>query len=165
MRKLMSCLVISLGLMAGVAQADVAKMYIGGGFSDGSAEVAGEEDMSLGTLSATLGFQLLDFVGIEFEIGAGSDQSDSVLSDSLVTYQAAMLRLGYRWDRTAVYLLGGQAHMDNDVNSSSAGNVFGFGVNLFGNEHLAINFHALNIDDGAFTTATIGVQYYFGGFR
>jgi len=160
-------LVLSLGLLAGTAHADVAKLYFGAGFSDGSVDITNGSDKSLGTLSATVGLQLLDFVGVEVEVGSASDQSGSILSDPLVTYQAVMLRLSYRWDRAGVYLLGGQARLDIDdqFNNSDAGNVFGFGINLFGNETTALNFHVLDFDDGAFSTATIGFQYYFGGFR
>jgi len=167
MRRLLSCLVLSLGLLAGTAHADVAKLYFGAGFSDGSVDITNGSDKSLGTLSATVGLQLLDFVGVEVEVGSASDQSGSILSDPLVTYQAVMLRLSYRWDRAGVYLLGGQARLDIDdqFNNSDAGNVFGFGINLFGNETTALNFHVLDFDDGAFSTATIGFQYYFGGFR
>jgi len=160
-------LVLSLGLLAGTAHADVAKLYFGAGFSDGSVDITNGSDKSLGTISATVGLQLLDFVGVELEVGSASDQSGSILSEPLVTYQAVMLRLGYRWDRAGVYLLGGQARLDIDdqFNNSDAGNVFGFGINLFGNETTALNFHVLDFDDGAFSTATIGFQYYFGGFR
>jgi len=167
MRRLLSCLVLSLGLLAGTAHADVAKLYFGAGFSDGSVDITNGSDKSLGTLSATVGLQLLDFVGVEVEVGSASDQSGSILSDPLVTYQAVMLRLSYRLDRAGVYLLGGQARLDIDdqFNNSDAGNVFGFGINLFGNETTALNFHVLDVDDGAFSTATIGFQYYFGGFR
>jgi len=167
MRRLLSCLVLSLGLLAGTAHADVAKLYFGAGFSDGSVDITNGSDKSLGTISATVGLQLLDFVGVELEVGSASDQSGSILSEPLVTYQAVMLRLGYRWDRAGVYLLGGQARLDIDdqFNNSDAGNVFGFGINLFGNETTALNFHVLDFDDGAFSTATIGFQYYFGGFR
>ena len=167
MRRLLSCMVLSLGLLAGTAHADAAKLYFGAGFSDGSVDIANGSDKSLGTVSASIGLQLLDFVGVEFAVGSASDQSGSILSDPLVTYQAAMLRLGYRWDRAGVYIMGGQARLDIDdqFNNSDAGNVFGFGINLFGNETTALNFHVLDFDDGAFSTATIGFQYYFGGFR
>ncbi len=167
MRRLLSCLVLSLGLLAGTAHADAAKLYFGAGFSDGSVDIANGSDKSLGTVTATVGLQLLDFIGVEFEVGSASDQSGSILSEPLVTYQAVMLRLGYRWDRAGIYLLGGQARMDIDdqFNNSDAGNAVGFGINLFGNETTALNFHVLDFDDGAFSTATIGFQYYFGGFR
>jgi len=173
MKKLLGCLVLGLGLMAGNAHADgvSAKMYYGAGLSDGSVDIANGTDngtdKSLGTVSAVVGLQLLDFFGIQLALGAGSDQTASILSEPLVTYQAALLRLGYRWDRVGVYILGGQARMDIDsqFNNSDAGNAFGFGINLFGNETTALNFNVLNLDDGAFSTATIGFQYYFGGFR
>ena len=167
MRRLLSCIVLSFGLLAGTAHADAAKLYFGAGIADGTVDIANGGEDSLGTLTATVGLQLLDFVGLEFEAGAGSDESDSILNDSLVSYQAVMLRLGYRWDRAGIYILGGQARMDidNQFNNSDSGNVYGFGINLFGNETTALNFHVLNLDDGAFETATIGFQYFFGGFR
>lgn len=169
MRRLLGCLVLSLGFMAGSVQAEsgVAKLYIGGGFSDGNVSIANSGDKALGTVSANIGLQLLDFVGIELAVGSSSDQTNSILSEPLVTYQAALLRLGYRWDRTAVYVVGGQARLDIDdtLNNSDAGNAYGFGINLFGNETTALNFSYMDFDDGAFSTTTIGFQYYFGGFR
>lgn len=167
MRKHLGSLALCLGLFAGNAQAEVAKLYYGIGFSDGSVEVPGNSDRSLGTVNATIGLQLLDFIGIELEVGAASDQVNSMLSEPLVQYQSAMLRLGYRWDRTGVYLLGGQARLDVDssLNPTDSGNAIGGGINLFGNETTALNLHVLRFDEGAFTTATIGFQYYFGGFR
>jgi len=127
--------------------------------------VAGNK--SLGTINATLGFQLMDFVGLELEAGAASDQTSSILSEPLVQYQAALVRLGYRIDRAGFYLLGGQARLDIDksLNSTDAGVALGGGVNLFGNETTSLNLHFLSIDGGTFTTASIGFQYYFGGFR
>jgi len=109
----------------------------------------------------------MDFVGIELEIGSASDQTSSILSEPLVQYQAALLRLGYRWDRVGAYLLGGQARLDieDGFNPSNAGAAVGFGMNFFGSETTSLNLHVLDIDDGAFTTATVGFQYYFGGFR
>lgn len=168
MRRLLSCLVLSLGMLASnTYAADAAKLYFGAGFSDGSVDITNGSDKSMGTVSATIGLQLLDFIGVEFQAGSGSDQSGSILSEPLVTYQAALLRLGYRWDRAGIYLLAGQARLDIDskFNNSDAGNVFGFGINLFGNETTSLNFNVLDFDDGAFSTATIGFQYYFGGFR
>jgi len=168
MKKLLGGLVLSLSMMAGSAQAaDIAKMYYGLGFTDGSVDIPGDEDESLGTVNVTLGFQLLDFVGIELEAGSASDQVSSIVSEPLVTYQAAMVRLGYRWDRAGVYILGGQARLDIDesLNSTDSGTAVGFGLNLFGNENTALNLHVLRLDDGAFSTASIGFQYYFGGFR
>jgi hypothetical protein len=168
MKKLLGSLALSLGLMAGnAAAADIAKLYYGIGFTDGSIELASDNDKSLGTINATLGFQLLDFVGLELEVGAASDQTGSILSEPLVQYQAAMVRLGYRWDRAGVYVLGGQARLDVDrsLNTTDAGTAVGAGINLFGNKTTALNLHFLSIDGGTFTTASIGFQYYFGGFR
>ena len=167
MKKLLGGLVLSLSMLAGSAQADIAKMYYGFGFTDGSVDVPGAEDESLGTVNVTLGFQLLDFIGIELEAGSASDQVSSMVSEPLVTYQAAMVRLGYRWDRAGIYILGGQARLDMDdtLNSTDSGTAVGFGINLFGNETTSLNLHVLRLDDGAFSTASIGFQYYFGGFR
>lgn len=167
MRKLVGCLIFSLGMYATQAQADLAKLYYGVGVADGTVEVTGSDDRSLGTLNATLGLQLLDFVGVEFQVGSASDDTGSLLSEPLVTYEAAMVRLGFRWDRVGVYILGGQAFMDIDssLNFSDSGTAIGFGINLFGDETTSVNFNFLSLDDGAFTTATIGFQYYFGGFR
>ncbi|ASJ70434.1 outer membrane beta-barrel protein [Granulosicoccus antarcticus] len=167
MRRLLSGLVLSLGLLSGAAHADPAKFYFGAGLADGSVDVTNGSDKTLGAISVTVGLQFLDFIGVEFGVGSGSDQSGSILSEPLVTYQSAMLRLGYRWDRVGVYLLGGHARMDidSDYNNSDAGNVYGFGINLFGNETTALNLHVLDFDDGAFTSTTVGFQHYFGGFR
>lgn len=169
MKKILGGVLLSLGLMVGQvhAESSAAKLYFGLGFSDGSVDIAGDEDMSLGTLSGSVGLQFLDFLGVELAAGVGSDQSGSILSEPLVSYQAALLRLGYRWDRAGVYLLAGQARLDfdSDLNSSDAGNAFGLGLNLFGNKTTSLNFNVLDLDDGAFRTATIGFQYYFGGFR
>lgn len=169
MRRQLGCLLLSLGLLAGTAQAEstVAKLYLGAGFSDGNVNVSNGGDKSLGTVSATVGLQFLDFFGIELALGSASDQSGSILSEPLVTYQSVMLRLGYRWDRAAVYVLAGQARLDIDdqFNNTDAGIAYGFGINLFGNETTALNFNYMDFDDGAFSTGTIGLQYYFGGFR
>ncbi len=167
MRKLLGIVALSLGLFAGQAQADIAKMYYGVGFTDGKMELSNAGDKSLGTINATLGFQLMDFIGLELEVGAASDQTGSIISEPLVQYQAALVRLGFRFDRAGFYLLGGQARLDIDegLNSTDAGTAVGAGINLFGNETTSLNFHYLNIDDGTFTTASIGFQYYFGGFR
>lgn len=169
MKKCLGMLALSLGLFAGQAHADIAKMYWGAGFTDGKMELtnAGSDHKSLGTVNVTIGFQLLDFLGLELEAGSASDQASSILSEPLVQYQAALVRLGYRFDRTGFYLLGGQARLeiDKNLNTSDAGMAYGVGLNLFGNETTALNFHFLSIDGGTFTTASIGFQYYFGGFR
>jgi len=167
MRKLLGSLALILGLFASGAHADVAKMYYGIGFTDGKMELTNAGDKSLGTINATLGFQLLDFIGLELEVGAASDQAGSIISEPLVTYQAALVRLGYRIDRAGLYLLGGQARLDieSGLNSADAGTAVGFGLNLFGSESTSLNLHVLDIDGGTFTTASIGFQYYFGGFR
>lgn len=167
MRKLLGVIALSFGLFTSHAQADVAKMYYGFSLSDGEVERTNAGEKSLGTLSGTLGFQLLDFVGLEIELGVASDESSSMVSDPLVSYQAALVRLGYRWDRIGAYVLGGQARLDIDdsINRTNSGTAVGFGVNFFGNETTSLNFHVLDIDSGTFTSASIGFQYYFGGFR
>ena len=96
MRRLLSGLVLSLGLLAGAAHADPAKIYFGAGLADGSVDITNGSEKSLGTMSATLGLQLFDFIGVEFAVGAASDQTSSILSEPMVSYQAAMLRLGFR---------------------------------------------------------------------
>lgn len=174
MKKLLGGIVLSISMLAGSAQAaNVAKMYFGAGVADGSVDASQSgtgDDMSLGSVSATLGFQLMDFVGVELQVGSASDQTSSVLSDPLFTYQAAMLRLGFRRDRAGVYLLGGQSRLELGSSigsgSSDSENVFGFGINLFGNETTSLNFHVLRFgEDGELRTTTIGFQHYFGGFR
>ena len=167
MRKFFGCLALCLGMLAGSAHADATRLYFGAGFSDGSVDISGGGDKSLGTVHASFGMQLLDYLGIELALGAGSDDSDSVLGDPLAQYQAALLRIGHRWDRAGVYLLAGQARLDIDssLNNSNSGNALGFGLNFFGSETTALNFHVLDFDGGAFTTATIGFQYFIGGFR
>jgi len=169
MKKLLGILALSFGLFAGQAHADLAKMYYGIGFTDGKMELTntGSGDKSLGTINGTIGFQLMDFIGLELEAGAASDQAGSILSEPLVQYQAALVRLGYRFDRTGFYLLGGQARLDIDksLNSTDAGVAMGGGINFFGSETTSLNLHFLSIDGGTFTTASIGFQYYFGGFR
>jgi len=169
MKRLLTCLLLSLGLVAGNANArvKVAKFYYGMGFSDGTVDITNAGDRAIGTVTGSVGFQLLDYIGVELAIGLATDEPASILSDPLVNYQAALLKLGYRWDRTALYVLGGQARLDidSDLSRSDAGIAFGIGLNLFGNETTALNFNYLNLDDGAFSTATIGFQYYFGGFR
>ena len=168
MRKLLGSLALGLGMLAGSAHADVAKLYYGFGIADGKVQIGNtDSEKSLSTVNGTLGVQLLDFIGLELQAGFASDQMNSIVNDSLVSYQAALVRLGYRWDRTGVYLLGGQARLDIDdrLNSSDAGLAIGGGINLFGNETTALNLNYLSLDDGAFSAATIGFQYYFGGFR
>ena len=55
--------------------------------------------------------------------------------------------------------------VDSRLNPVNAGNAFGFGINLFGTERLAINANFLNIASGEFTTGAIGIQYFVGGVR
>lgn len=167
MRKVLGTLILGLGMFAGQAQADLAKLYYGVGVGDGGAEVTGGGDRSFGSISATLGLQLLDFVGVELQAGAASDDTNSILNDPLISYQAAMVRLGFRWDRVGLYALGGHAliDMDSSLNFTDSGTAMGLGINMFGNETTSLNLHFIRLDDGAYQNASIGVQYYFGGFR
>ena len=146
---------------------DLSKFYYGIGVSDGSVQVNGADDRSMGTLSTTLGLNLVDLVGVEFQVGAASDDSQSLFSESQVLYGAAMVRLGVRYGQVGVYGLLGQAILDtaSSVNFSKSGEALGFGLNLFGNSTTSLNLHFLRLDGGAFTTASIGFQYYFGGYR
>ena len=159
-----------LGLGAAAATADAPAPYYGIGISDGNLDVPGDGTRSLGTLRPTLGVRLLPFLGLELEAGAGSDDTDSLLADPLVNYQALMARVGWRWDRVGVYALAGQARVDVESElgvAMDSGNAFGGGIDLFGNETTSLNLHVLRIGeaDENFTTATIGFQHYFGGFR
>ena len=170
MRKLLATAALgaSLGLGAAGALAAAPTPYYGLGFSDGNLDVPGDGERSYGTLSLTVGVRLLPFLGLEVEAGVASDDSDSILADPLVNYQAVMARLGWRWDRVGVYGLAGQARLDVDDElgvPEDSGNAFGAGVNFFGNETTSLNLHVLRIGDEDFTTATIGFQHYFGGFR
>ena len=114
MRNRFATVLLMLGLVAGPARADLATVYYGLGVADGQFEGDGGDDMSLGTLNATLGVEALDVLGVELEAGVASDQTDSLFSEPQLHYQAAMLRLGWRWDRIAVYGLGGQARLELD---------------------------------------------------
>jgi len=154
-------------LAAGSAQAEITTLYYGVGVTDGSVRVPGNGSKSLGTVTGTFGIQLREGVGIELEIGTASDDMGSILSAPLAQYQAALLRLGTRWNEREVYVLLGHAliDIDDNLNPTDAGNALGFGLNLYGSQTTAVNFHFLSLDDGAFNTATLGFQYYFGGFR
>lgn len=167
MRRLFSYLVLSFGLMAGAAQADMSKIYFGGGFSDGAVANQFGGEKTVGNLSVNLGYRLHKFFGVELEAGSASDDTGSIVSDPLVTYQAAMLRAGYQWNQIGLYVLAGTAALDIDSQliDSDGGNAVGFGINLFGNRTTSLNFHVINIDDGAFKATTIGFHHYFGGYH
>gem|GEM_PF-601375 len=164
----------ALILPAEVAEADGASLYLGAGFADSTLEL-GEDEVSLGTVSAKLGFQLGRFFAIEADLGAMSDDSSSILSESVASYQALMARLGVTVDRTMVYVLAGQARKEIDRNtlfgpgsggtSNETVNVLGAGINLFGNETTGINFEVRYYGDGDLSSAHIGVQHFLGGFR
>jgi len=167
MRRLVSYCVLSLGLMLGTAHADMSKTYFGAGLSDGSVEDPFGGEKNLGTLSLNFGYKVHPLFGVELALGSASDDTGSMVSEPLVTFQAAMLRLGYQWDMVGIYALYGTAQMDIDQRFSDrdSGAAVGFGVNLFGNRTTSLNFNVLNLDDGAFKTTTIGFHHYFGGYR
>ncbi|MBX2836018.1 MAG: outer membrane beta-barrel protein [Gammaproteobacteria bacterium] len=154
-------------LAAGNAQADLSTFYYGVGVTDGSVRVPGNGSKSLGTVTGTFGIQLREGLGIELEFGTASDDMNSILSAPLAQYQAALLRMGFRWNEREVYALLGHAliDIDDNLNPTDAGNAMGFGLNLFGSRTTAVNLHFLSLDDGNFNTASLGFQYYFGGYR
>ena len=162
----LSLWLLSFCLLSGPAQVYAEKPYFGLSIADISAEVANGSNENLGTISGTLGVQLLDFIGVELVIGRASDRTGSIWKDPLISYQAVMLRLSYRWNSVGVYVLGGQARLDIDeqLNIGDDGNAFGFGLNLYGNNTTSLNLRVLNIDDGSVGVASIGFQYFFGGF-
>ncbi len=167
MRKLLGSMVLCFGLFAGSAQADISKLYFGVGLGDGGAEVNGSDERTLGTINGTVGLQLLNFVGVELQLGASSDDAQSVFTEAQVAYGAAMIRLGLRYGQIGAYVLGGQAFLDSvsSINFSESGEAVGVGLNLFGDDTTSLNIHFLRLDDGAYTNASIGFQYYFGGYR
>jgi len=146
---------------------DLSNFYYGLGVSDGSIKVSGAGERSMGTVGGTFGMQLLELVGLELQVGSASDDAQSVLSESQLFYAAAMLRFGMRFDRVGVYGLMGQAVIDtsSQYNFSNTGGALGVGLNLFSSDVTSLNLHFLRLDDGAFTSASIGYQYYFGGRR
>lgn len=167
MKKWLTGLIFLMSSMVMPAAAQESNIYYGIGFSDGGLEVPGNSSRNIGTLSASVGTQLSDRFALEFAFGAGSDDHSSIFSDSLVQYQAGLLRINHSWANKQVYLLLGHARLDVDsrLNPVNAGNAFGFGINLFGTEHLAINANVLNLAGGEFTSAAIGIQYFVGGVR
>lgn len=157
-------------MMSGVAMSATAQesnVYYGIGFSDGGLQVPGNGSRNVGTLAISVGTQLSDRIGIELALGAGSDEVSSIFSESLVQYQAGLLRLSHSWSNKEVYVLLGHARLDVDsrVNPVNAGNAFGLGINLFGTKNVAINAHYLNLAGGEFTSAVVGIQYFIGGVR
>lgn len=170
MRRLLSCLILSLGLAAGSiahAQGGNSTFYYGLGFAESDISVPQAADESLGTLSGLIGWQFSDYFAVQVNLGVASDEAESILTEPLVSYAAALVRVGYRWDRVGVYLQGGVAglDMDSELVDTEESDAFGIGINLFGNETTSLNINYLDIDNGAFTSTTIGFQHYFGGFR
>ncbi len=167
MRRLLSYMVLGFSLLAGAAHADTSNIYVGGGFSDASIQDTFGAEKSLGNLSATIGYSFHPYFALELQVGSASDDTESIVSESLLTYQAAMLRIGYQWNRVGLYLLGGTAQFDIDsqITEEDTADVMGIGINLFGNRNTSLNLHVLSFADGMFRTTTIGFHHYFGGYR
>lgn len=180
MRKLLGTMLLGLGLASGSAQADAPKLdapklYVGLGVGDSTLERNGGSDLSLGTVSAKVGLSFGGFFSVEADLGVMSNDSSSIASESVINYQAVMARLGFTLDRTFVYGLAGQSRVETDLgpalradgrgSSAEMVNVFGAGFSLYGNETTAINFEFRYFDEGELTTAHIGVQHFFAGFR
>lgn len=169
MRKpLLGMVLAAIAFMAsGPTHADLTTLYYGLGVTDGSVRVPGNGSKSLGTITGTVGLQLREGLGVELEFGTASSDMGSILSAPSAQYQAALLRMGFRWDGREVYGLLGHAliDIDNNLNPTDAGNAIGFGVNLWGSRTTAINFHYLNLGGGTFNSASLGFQYFFGGYR
>ncbi len=166
---------VSLGSIPGVASAelfgyfkdrDLSQFYYGVGVGDGTVQINGVGDRSMGALTGAFGLRLANLVGVEMQLGSASDDAQSLLSESQITYAAAMLRVGVQLGRVGVYGLFGQALLDssNQVNFSKSGDALGIGLNLFGTRRTSLNFHFLRLDEGEFTNASIGFQYFFGGY-
>lgn len=167
---------ISLGSIPGVASADIfgsyfkdrdlSQFYYGVGVGDGTVEVNGVGQRSMGALTGSFGLRLINLVGVELQVGTASDDAQSILSESQITYAAGMLRAGVQIGRVGVYGLFGQALLDSSsqVNFSKSGNALGLGMNLFGTRRTSLNIHFLRLDGGEFTNASIGFQYFFGGY-
>ena len=167
MKKALIGAALLASMMMSTAQAETSKLYYGVGLADGTVDINGNEDQNMGTLTGTAGLELWNLIGVEGALGLASDDVDSLLSEPQVSYAAAMLRVGFRVGRFGIYALGGQAFLDSasTLNFNTSGMAYGMGINLFGNGTTALNFHYLNLDDGAFSTASIGFQHYFGGYR
>lgn len=175
MRKLLATLMLSLVLTSGAAQAAGSKLYFGAGVGDSTLELPGGSDMSLGTLSGKVGFRFGRFFSVEGDVGVMSDDTNSVLSEAVVNYQALLGRVGYTFDRTNVYAFYGQSRVeinrslafgvDGLENDTEIVNVFGAGISLFGNATTAVNFEFRYFDGGSLTTAHLGFRHVFGGHR
>lgn len=154
-------------LASGSSHADLTTLYYGLGVTDGSVRVPGNGSKSLGTVTGTIGVQLREGLGIELEFGQASNDMGSILSAPTAQYQAALLRMGFRWNAREVYGLIGHAliDIDDNLNPTDAGNALGFGLNLYGSRTTAVNVHFLSLGGGDFNTASVGFQYFFGGFR
>lgn len=153
-------------MVASQASAETPKYFYSLGVGDGSI-TSNEVESSASELNAAFGLEYMKFFGVELRAGFSSDDTGSLITDSQLSYQALMLRLGYRWDRVGVYLLGGQAAIqaESELGIEDSGTATGIGINLFGSPTTALNLSHLNIDDGNFTTTNIGFQYFFGGYR
>lgn len=166
MIKLVRYLILSLGVLAGAANADSSRLYYGLGLSDGNVEV-GNTSRNMGTLTGNVGLRFSKHLGAELGYGFASSETGSLVTDPMLSYQALMFRVGWTFERFGVYFLAGHAaiQVDSSLNFTDSGIATGFGINLLGNKTTSVNIHMLNLDQGAFTSATLGFQHYFGGFR
>lgn len=163
--RLMLCLAMSFS--ANSVFADSSKFYYGAGVSQASIKVKDANSTSMSTVTGTFGLKFKEYLGLEFEIGSASDDTQSIISESQVSYGSVMLRVGRLFERVGVYGSFGHAYLDSDskYEVDEFGYAMGFGVNIFGNATTSFNFHFLRLDEGGFTSATIGFQHYLGGFR
>lgn len=163
--RLMLCL--GMSLLANSTFASSSIIYYGAGVSNSSIKVNGADSTSMRTVTGTFGLNVNEYLGLEFEIGSASDDTQSILSESQLSYSAVMLRVGMLSDRVGVYGLFGHSFLDSKskYGSGEFGHAMGFGINIFGNSTTSFNLHFLRLDEGRFTSATIGVQHYLGGFR
>jgi len=167
MNKWLFVLILMMSGMASPAVAQSSNIYYGLGINEANLEVPGNSSQSVTGLSASVGTQLTDRIGIELALGTGSDDPESLFSSAPVQYQAGLLRFSHAWSNKEVYLLLGHARLDiaSDLNPIRGGNAWGIGLNLFGSKHTAINAQILSFGAGTVTSAGIGIQYFVGGLR
>ena len=166
MKARLGSLIAGCLMVASQASAETPKYFYSLGVGDG-AITSNNTESSAKEMNASFGLEYMKYFGVELRAGFSSDDTGSLITDSQLSYQALMLRLGYRWDRVGVYLLGGQAAIQasSELGFEDSGTATGISVNLFGSPTTALNLSHLNIDDGNFTTTNIGFQYFFGGYR
>ena len=103
------------GVGGWITDRDFSQVYYGVSIGDGSFEIDGSDDSSAALISGTAGLSLIDFLGVEFQVGTASDDSQSLFSESQLFYGAAMLRLGLRFERVGIE----QCLTDERVNPDS----------------------------------------------